>query len=290
MSRNNRNRLNKGLEQKKPADADIPAPALGMGHEDLFSFSTPTEIVQLPSGGRFYPKNHPMHNIGEIEIKHMTAKEEDILTSKTLLKNGLAIDRLLQSVIVDKSINANGLLVGDKNALLVAARITGFGENYEANSICPSCMSTVSLEYDLSEATIYCPEELPDGVTITEDNVFLVSLPALKVEIGLRLLTGKDENYLMQLAENKKKKNLPESNVTDQLRMILHSAVGKTERVVIEELIKHLPTRDSKFIQEIYNQITPDIKLEMDFECEQCGHLESNMGVPLTTAFFWPNR
>ena len=290
MSRNNRNRLNKGLEQKKPADADIPVGPTGPGQESIFSFSTPTEIIDLPSGGRFYSEGHPLCGVESVEIKHMTAKEEDILTSKALLKKGVAIDRLLQSVIIDKTININTLLLGDKNALLVATRITGFGEEYEASVMCPTCMSQTTINYNLSEVEVQTCEELPEEVTVADDNIFLVTLPALKAEVGLRLLTGKDENYLAQLSETKKKKNLEETNVSDQLRLIIHSVLGSTDRAHIEQLISHLPAADSRYIQKIYAEITPDINLEMEFECDNCNHLESNMGVPLTTAFFWPNR
>jgi len=108
------------------SDTSAPTPDL-VNEKSPLTFTTPTEFVELPTRGRFYPEDHPLHNVEEIEIRFMTAKDEDILSSKTLLKKGVAIDRLLQNVIVDKRINVGDLFVGDKNALIVASRITGYG-------------------------------------------------------------------------------------------------------------------------------------------------------------------
>ena len=87
----------------------------------------PTEVVDLPSKGKLYPPDSPLAS-GTIEMKYMTAKEEDILTNQNYIEKGIVIDKLLQALIVDKTIDYNELLVGDKNALLIAARILGYGK------------------------------------------------------------------------------------------------------------------------------------------------------------------
>ena len=106
---------------------------------DTLSFVVPTEFVDLPSAGRFYPPSHPLHNKEHVEIKYMTAKEEDILTSQSLLEKGLALDRLISNLLVNKKINVDSLLVGDKSAILIAARSSGYGADYETDVGCPSC-------------------------------------------------------------------------------------------------------------------------------------------------------
>ena len=284
MSRNNRNRL-KGLEQTNPHDADLP-----ILDENPFSFVVPTEIVELPSGGRFYHENHPLHGVETIEIKHMTAKEEDILSSRALLKKGLAIDRLLSSVIIDKRISVEDLLVGDKNAILVATRITGYGENYETTVACPTCGNSDKHSFNLANMGINTAKELPEGVTLTENGTFQVMLPAFKMPVELKLLTGREERYLTDLAENKKKKSLPESNVTDQLKMIICSVKGRTEDIIIDQLVNSLPASDSRFLQSTYDKIVPNVDLRVPYECNNCGYEIEDMGVPLTAAFFWPDR
>jgi hypothetical protein len=103
------------------------------------SYVTPTEFVELPSRGQFYPTDHPLHGKDVIEMRFMTAKDEDILTSPALLKKGVAIDRLIQNLVVDTNINPSNLLIGDKNAMLLAARISGYGEQYPVALQCNSC-------------------------------------------------------------------------------------------------------------------------------------------------------
>ena len=132
--RNNQDRLGAVNKGEEPPVQQQPQQV-----EQTLQFVTPTEFVELPSRGKFYPEGHPLHNTEIIEIRHMTAKDEDILTSAALLKKGLAIDRFLQNIIVDKSINIADLLVGDKNAIIVASRISGYGAQYEAGISCPSC-------------------------------------------------------------------------------------------------------------------------------------------------------
>ena len=143
MSRNNEERLG----AHKSAD---PVPPMTPSGES-FSFATPTEFVELPTGGKYYPEGHTLRGKDSVEIRYMTAKDEDILSSKTLLKRGIALDRLLQSIIIDRTIDINTLYIGDKNAILVAARVTGYGEEYKAKTTCPSCASTVEFEYNLSQ-------------------------------------------------------------------------------------------------------------------------------------------
>ena len=88
----------------------------------------PTEMVSLPSKGLLYPKENPLSS-GQIEMKYMTAKEEDILTNANFIKNQTVIDKLLQALITSK-VNFDDILIGDKNAILVAARILGYGKDY----------------------------------------------------------------------------------------------------------------------------------------------------------------
>ena len=128
------------------------------------SYVTPTEFVELPSRGQFYPTDHPLHGKDVIEMRFMTAKDEDILTSPALLKKGVAIDRLLQNLVVDSNVNPNNLLIGDKNAMLLAARISGYGEEYPVALQCNSCGETIEHQFNLSEL------ELDHGTQPEGDN------------------------------------------------------------------------------------------------------------------------
>ena len=97
----------------------------------------PTEVVDLPSKGLLYTKDSPLAG-GTIELKYMTAKEEDILTSRNLIQKGVVLDKLLESVIVDENVSLNDLLLGDKNAIMIATRILGYGKDYTVTLTDPS--------------------------------------------------------------------------------------------------------------------------------------------------------
>lgn len=284
MSRNNLNRL--GIAQNASSDASAtPAVQNNTG----FSFTAPTEIVELPTKGRFYPEGHPLHNQETVEIRYMTAKEEDILSSVALIKNNLVIDRLIQSVVTDKRIDPDFLFVGDKNALLVAARITGYGAEYETQVICPSCYSPSEHAFDLNDIN---PHEggdaLDSNVEETNEGTFIITLPMSQVRTEVRLLLGKDEKYLAQLANNKKKGNLPETPLTDQFKRVIVSVNGDRNRSSIDGFVDNMPARDSRFLRTIYSKIVPNIDLNFSFECPKCGS-NSRIEVPLGPRFLWPS-
>jgi len=284
LSRNSK-RTNAGLEPTRP---DVADPAIQNASHNL-TFSAPTEHVDLPSRGRYYSEGHPLHNKDTIEIKYMTAKEEDILTSRNLLKKGLAIERLLSSIIIDKTIDPGSLLIGDRNALIVAARITGFGEEYETKVQCPACAANVDHTFDLTNVSVNYAEEVPEEVQATDGNTFIVSLPIMKIDIELKLLEGHDERRIIQLQENKRKKKLPETPLTDQLSAIIQSVNGSGDRSSINSLVNMMPAKDTRYLRRLYDRVIPNVDMSHNFECTECGYL-TDLEVPFTTDFFWPKR
>ncbi len=267
-----------------PAPEQEPAP---------LSFSTPTEFVDLPSKGLLYPEDHPLHKQETVEIRYMTAKDEDILASRNLLKKGIAIDRLLQNVIVDKRIKIENLLVGDKNAIVIATRITGYGSDYITNITCPACASSVKHEFDLEDSHVIEGYkdllENDDSIEMTENGTFLMTLPKLKVQVEVRLLTGADENRYLNMSKKKKQHNLVDSKMTDQLRLFIVSVNGDASRKTIGQLIDNMPASDSRYLRFAYSELMPNVDLTQDFICEECGH-QQEMEVPLSANFFWPGR
>lgn len=250
------------------------------------SFSTPTEFVDLPSKGLYYPENHPLKGKDSIEIRFMTAKDEDILTSKSLLKKGIAIDRLLQNIIVDKSVNINSLLTGDKNAIIVAARVTGYGASYQTKIACPSCGESSKVEFDLDGGIIKDTEQV-EGVDDNGDGTFVATTPRGNISVKMKLLDGVAEKNLTKLTEAKKKNNQPESTLSDQLRMAIVSVEGQEDQMLINAFIKSLPASDARYLRDVYSKKMPNVDLKHDYECQSCGY-EQEMEVPFTSDFFWP--
>ena len=254
------------------------------------SYVTPTEFVELPSRGKFYSTDHPLHGKEVIEMRYMTAKDEDILTSPALLKNGVAIDRLIENLIIDKNVTANNLLLGDKNAVILAARISGYGEQYEVNVRCPSCNATIEHSFDLSQIPHnhgIQPND-NDNVSLTTEGTFLVTLPKTQFNAEFRLLNGGDETYLEQAANKLKKLKLPEASATTLLKQLVISVNGGAVPSEISNFIDNMPAQDARYLRACVVTVTPNIDMTQDVECSSCG-TTTEMAVPFTSEFFWPN-
>lgn len=269
----------------KSAEAAAPPTEPQTG---FLNFVTPTEMVDLPSKGKYYPEGHPWHNKEQVEIKFMTAKEEDILTSRTLLKKGIAIDRLIKSVCVDR-VDVSGLLSGDKNALMIAARITGYGPEYDVNLACPVCTARNEYTWDLGTVDLmkldeewmekYNVEQTPRG--------YRIQLPRTKAVVNVRFLTGQDEDKLDKLSQNKKKSNLGESRMTDQFRTMIVDINDHSDPSLIAKFSQNMPAMDAKVLRQSYAKMKPDVDTSLTYICPECGS-DTEVEMPMTAQFFWP--
>ena len=248
----------------------------------------PTEVIELPSKGWFYPTESPLSK-GELEIKYMTAKEEDILTSRNLLRKGIAIDMALRSLVVTP-IDYDSLLIGDKNALMVACRVLAYGKEYPVDISCPSCGKK---HHEIVDLTALEHKEVPTEESMRGVNEFEFELPHAKRKLTFKLLCGNDEKEIAQELESvkKMKKN---SQVNEELstrlkRMIL-SVDGKSDRKTIYEFVENeFLSIDSLSFRQHVRKVQPDVDLSFGFECpnEECGYSEELL-IPLTSEFFWP--
>jgi len=275
MSRN-KNRVTANAPQM--AAAAVPPVPPQQQHQGLFNFVVPTEIVDLPSKGEFYPPGHPLHGVDSVEIKHMTAKEEDILTSQSLIRKGIAINRVLESIIVDDSIRVDDLLIGDKNALIIASRIYGYGADYDVSLTCQNCSNQFETTVDLNSFEAR-QITFDDEVQKTENNTFLITLPKSEFVVEFRLLTSRDEAVIA------KEKN---NGTTGLLRMIVVSINGQTDSFYIERALQVLPIRDASVLKKLYASVVPDVDMSYEIDCPACSEV-SRLEVPLTAEFFWPN-
>jgi hypothetical protein len=284
MSRNNQDRLGSRADG---SDSPIQE-TLNNSPSPQMQFVVPTEFVELPSGGSFYPEDHPLHEQTEIEIKFMTAKEEDILTDKTLLKKGLAIDRLIKSIVINKNIQPDSLYVGDRNAILVAARISGYGADYETKVVCPVCLEHGRHEFDLESARSTSQPTL-DGADIrqTPAGTVIFTTPKMGVEVECKMLTGADEKQLLSKQRSDKEHRLPERNLTNHLKTILVSVNGNSDRSYINSFIEAVTAGDSRYIRTTYQKCIPNVELKEEYVCGECG-ASTMLDVPFTTDFFWP--
>ena len=244
----------------------------------------PTEEVNLPSKGYFYPKDNPLAS-GKVEMKYMTAREEDILTSPNLLKQGTAIDKLLEALIVDKKIKIADLLIGDKNALIIAARILAYGKQYEFSMINDDGeQTTATVDLTTLNDKEVDFKELTEGV-----NEFSFHLPNAKRDINLKFLTHLDEKELTVEAERLKKVTggLVQS-MTSRMKRIVTSVDGDSSRTTINKFVDNeLLSVDSLEIRKFINSINPDVNMTTIATFED--GTESEVAVEITAQFFWPS-
>ncbi len=271
-------------------NADPPPAQVVQGASEGFSFVVPTEFVDLPSQGRYYPQGHPLCGQSCIEIKQMTAKEEDMLSSRSLLKKGLALERVIQSVIVDKTINTDSLLIGDKNAIVIATRVSGYGNLYETKVTCPGCGEVQHYSFDLNETKVYHGQNIGQlSVQDNNDGTFEVELPRTKVSVVFRLLLGKDEKIMLKAAEEEKKSKSQERAVTRQLSNMVLSINGDSSIEARRYFVNNVPSVDSRHLRLAYKLASPNVDLVQIFECHECD-ISQDMEVPHSADFFWTDR
>jgi hypothetical protein len=241
-------------------------------------FNLPTEVIELPSKGLLYPEGHPLAE-GKVEIKYMTAKEEDILTNQNYIKNGSVIDRLLQSLIVTK-FDYNDLLTGDKNAIMIAARILAYGAKYDVT------YNGVDQEIDLSTL-----ENLPIDESLYKrgENEFSYTLPHTKNDVTFKILTGHDERKIEAELKSLKKISKTASNeVTVRLYRTITSVNGSTEAKDIKEFTSnYFLAKDIREFRKYYKTVNPDV--DMDVMVINNEGDEEVVSLPIGLSFFWPD-
>jgi hypothetical protein len=241
----------------------------------MSEFKLPTETVELPSKGLLYPEDSELAK-GIIEIKYMTAKEEDILTNQSYIKNGTVLDKLIKSLIVSK-INYDDLLVGDKNAIMIAARILGYGAEYTFNYLGES--HTV----DLSQVE---NKPLKEELFISHINEFTFTLPKSGNVVTFKLLSHKDEQDITRELEGLKKINKDASpELSTRLKYLITSVEGKRDKKDIREFVdNYLLAQDSRALREYVREIQPDVDLTFFPDGSN-----DRINIPIGISFFWPD-
>jgi hypothetical protein len=241
----------------------------------MSEFKFPTEVVELPSKGLIYPKDNILSS-GEVEMKYMTAKEEDILSNQAYIQKGIVLDKLLQSLIVDKNINYDDLIVGDKNALFMAARILGYGKDY-------------SFEYNGMEYTVDLSTLDPrpfDESSITQGvNEFHFTLPSTNTPITYKMLTGHDEKKIdRELAGLKRLDKMSSAELSTRMKYMITSVGGDEDTKTIREFVdNYLLAKDSRALREHMRETQPDVDMTYVLDSGE------EVTIPIGLNFFWPD-
>lgn len=253
----------------------------------MANFEFPTEVIELPSQGKVYPEGHPLSK-GTVEIKYMTAKEEDILASQNLIRRGVVLDKLFESVVVEPGLDIGDIFIGDKNAILLATRVLGYGKDYQVEVNDPFTLEPQKVIIDLSAIQI---KEI-DFSKLNSNNLYEFELPLSKKTIKIKLLTHKDElaiNADIQAMNRLSKgKDVVSQDVSTRLRYMIQEVDGNSERGFINKWVQNnLLARDSRAIRNFTKEISPDLDLKYEFTSEITGEKEA-LDIPFGIGFFYP--
>jgi hypothetical protein len=250
------------------------------------NFEFPTEVIGLPSEGLVYPEGHPLRK-GTIEIKYMTAKEEDILASQNLIKKGIVLDKLFESVVVEPNVNINDIFIGDKNAILLATRVLGYGKDYEVEITDPFTLEKQNVVIDLAKVET---KEVNKSL-LNAQNRYTFKLPKSGKEIVFKLLTHGDEQEITKeiQALEKINKNVSSAfDVTTRFRYMIQSVDGNEDRGFINKWIQNgFLSLDTQAFRKYVKEITPDMDLKFQFTSEISGETEA-LDIPFGINFFYP--
>lgn len=270
------------------SDAELKALALqNHKQQEVKQSKFPTEIIDLPSKGLFYPADSELAK-GVVEMKYMTAREEDILTSANLIKQGVVLDKLFQSLIVS-SINYNDLLIGDKNAIMMAARVLGYGKDYEVEITDP--FSPNDKQKVVIDLTSIQPKEYDFDSLVPNQNEFEVTLPISKRQLVFRLMTHGLETKIKEEVKAQLKFTKAsgiDRDLSTRMKCMIVSIDGNSERPYINNFVDNeLFAQDSKFLRDQIKQKTPDLDMTFVFTSNVTGESQV-MEVPMDVSFFWP--
>jgi len=242
------------------------------------NFKLPTEQVDLPSKGLLYPKDSPLAS-GTIEMKYMTAKEEDILTNQNYIQKGIVIDKLLESLIVTK-VNYNDKLIGDKDALLIASRILGYGKDY----------SFTYAGEDISvDLTTLKNKELDSTLVVDGKNEFTFDLPHTDNVITFRLLTQKNEKEIQREIDGLKKITPSATkDLSTRMKYMITSINGASENSAVRDFVDNgFLAKDARAFREYYGKIVPGINTTISHEFAD--GVEEDLVIPINANFLWPD-
>lgn len=254
-------------------------------HTHKLDEEIPFETVPLPSKGVIYPPDSPLHMLPSLDIKVMTAREEDILTSRALIKKGTVITELLKSCLMDKTIHVGDMIAGDRNALMVAVRITGYGSDYPVEIDCGECGFKHKHEFTLGGLPIKTLDIEPVEPGM---NVFRFELPISQRTVYFKYLTGTDEEEIDVLHERLRKTGqVQDAAITTRLKYSILQVDDVKDKSVLARFVDRMRAGDSRALRKYMDDNAPGIEMREQVTCPACA-FEEVVTVPIGVTFFWP--
>jgi len=246
-------------------------------------YTIPFDVVPLPTKGLLY-KSGPLKGKDSVEVHYLTAVQEDILTSPNLLASGKMLDTLLRSVLKDKTIEPETLTLGDRNAIVIWLRSTGYGSDYPVQVRCGSCGHEWAHEFDLGTLDVRELEEKPDS-----DGLFSFELPSGKL-IRFKLLTSADELNILKRVEAIKSKQGSQIDHSLSLKMMasICEVDGEQDPMIVKMFVESMPVKDARSFRDHMGNIEPGVLMTQECECPACANVAQEV-IPIRGNFFWPD-
>ena len=286
MTRNSRKfqkQNNSGSRQEQDKDQAIKDNILSK-----LSFIASTETVELPTKGLYYPIDSPLYDVAEVEVKHMTAKEEDILSSLTAVNSKELFTRIVQSILVKPDVDANLFCEQDLTAILLSARATCFGKNFVMSELCLGCGTMADFEFDLSKREVTNPNEGKVEYDPHTNSIELM-LPALEMKVKAKILSDDDVDALDREKAKKEELGIEYNRTTSFLKACIIAVQGYNDETLIRELVENMPAIDALYLKEKYLDFRPKLNTMQEVACQSCGAI-NRREVPASWAFFRPDK
>lgn len=249
------------------------------------TFDFPTQVISLPSEGKVYAESNPLSK-GTLEIKYMTAREEDILADRNLINKGIVLQKLLESVVVQPGVNTDDLVIGDINAVYLATRMLGYGADYDVEITDPFSGEKQKVKIDLSKIQT---KDI-DYSRLSSQNRYELTLPVSKKKLVVRLLTHKDEkdiNQEIQAMERLTKGKSVGSDVTTRFKYMIVEVDGNSDRGFINKFVPNMLAGDTKALRTFFKEMSPDLNMKYEFVSDITGESEA-LDIPFGISFFYP--
>lgn len=248
-------------------------------------YAPPVSTVKLPSKGLVYPPESPLYLCDAVDIKAVTAKEENILASPALIKKGIVLTELMRACVTNRMVDPDSMLVGDRNAVLVSIRVSAYGPRYEANVTCPDCGDSADNDFDLSKLGLKSLDVEPHGGP--GNNEFSFRLPTSKKEVRFKLMDATAVSKLDRDLEAIRKKTGRDQGVT--MRLLSQATyIEGVDPKNMPRAIEALPAADARAWRLYMDKIAPGVDMQQEYECESCGKV-NEVEIPIGTEFFWPS-
>jgi hypothetical protein len=262
-----------------------PVQAQPQQTQQAATFDFPTQVISLPSEGKVYPESNPLSK-GTLEIKYMTAREEDILADRNLINKGIVLQKLLESVVVQPGVNVDDLVIGDINAVYLATRMLGYGPDYDVEITDPFSGEKQKVTIDLSKIQT----KDVDFDRLTPQNRYELTLPVSKKKLIVRLLTHKDEKDISQETQAMERLTKGKSvgaDVTTRFKYMIVEVDGNSDRGFINKFVPNMLAGDTKALRNFFKELSPDLNMKYDFVSEITGESEA-LDIPFGISFFYP--